>query len=183
MQIDGALTGKKLDISNRNMARVIAASLSPQAHNAVFDQRFWSVSATVTPAAANAEFFYFKNNHTRLSYALSRLNIRNASSETITLARVTGTATSTTDITPVNRVLGNGNLPTATVAGGTNIGGLTPGLTIEQWTGTVSPDFDLTSRPIIISPGTAVALSAAAGSIAVSYIVDFYTLLVEVPEF
>lgn len=183
MKIEGALTGRALDINNRNMARVIAASLSPQAHNVIFDQRFWSVSATVTPSGANVEFFYFKNNHTRHSYAISRLNLRNASSETITLAVVTGTAAGGTEITPVNRAIGSGRLPIANVQGATSITGLTPGLTIEQWTGTVSGDIDLTNRPILVRPGFAVALSALAGSIAVSYIVDFYTQVVEPEEF
>lgn len=183
MQIDGALTGKKLDVNSRNMARTLSASLVPQAHNAIFDSRTWTASDTKTAAGAADEIFYMRNDNTRHNIVLSRLQFNAASAETMTLARVTGTAASGTTLTPVNRTLGNGNAPSATVESGTDITGLTPGATLEIWEGTAGDVIDLTNRPIIVPPGEAVALSATTGSIAVFFAVDFYTQLVEPAEF
>lgn len=183
MQIEGALSGKKLDINNRNMARVIAAALSPQYHNALFDSRTWTASDTQTAAGAADEIFYMRNDNTRHNIVISRLQFNAASAETMTLARVTGTAASGTTLTPVNRTLGSGNAPNATIESGTDITGLTPGATLEIWEGTTGDPIDLTHRPIILPPGEAVALSATSGSIAVFFAVDFYTQLVEPAEF
>lgn len=183
MRIEGALTGKALDITNRNMARVLGVYLDPQAHNALFDHRTWTVGDTKTAAGATDEIFYMKNDHTRLSLVISRLTLAAASSETVTLAQVTGTAAGGTTLTPVNRTLTSGFVPTATIQSGTDITGLTPGTTLETFTGTTATYIDLTRRPIVLLPGAAVALSCTAGSIAVTFALDFYTQLVDPEEF
>lgn len=183
MRIEGALTGKALDITNRNMARVLGVYLDPQAHNALFDHRTWTVGDTKTAAGATDEIFYMKNDHTRLSLVISRLTLAAATSETVTLAQVTGTAAGGTTLTPVNRTLTSGFTPTATIQSGTDITGLTPGTTLETFTGTTATYIDLTRRPIVLLPGAAVALSCTAGSIAVTFALDFYVQLVEPEEF
>jgi hypothetical protein len=183
MRIEGALTGKALDINGRNMARVISVNLDPQVHNAFFDARTWTAGTTVTPTGAADEFFYMLNTHTRLSLVISRLTLAAASSETITLAGVTGTAAGGTTLTPVNRTLTSGNTPTATIQSGVDITGLTPGTTLETFTGTTATYIDLTRRPIILLPNAAVALSATTGAIAVTFALDFYVQLVEPAEF
>lgn len=182
MQIEGALTGRALDVTNRNMARTLSVALPPQHFVGIYDNRSWTVSDTQTAAGANDEIFYFLNTHTRISYIVTRLFISAASSETVTLAQVTGTAAGGTALAPVNRSLGEGRTPTATIQSGTDITGLTPGSTLETFTGTTVQHFDLTGRPLVIRPNTAIALSAAAGSIAVTFGLDFYAQVFDAPE-
>lgn len=176
-------SGQILDVNSRGMARVVAAALPPQTHNAFYDQRTWTVSDSKTAAGATDEIFYMRNDHTRLSLVLSRLSLAAANSETVTLAQVTGTAAGGTTLVPVNRTLGANNTPVATIQSGTDITGLTPGSTLETFTGTTVQHFDLTLRPLILLPGTAIALSATAGSIAVTFSIDFYVQLIEPAEF
>lgn len=182
-RLEGGISGKTMDVNSRNMGRVVAASLSPQAHNALVDTRTWTTSDTQTPTGAADEFFYLLNTSTRLSIVLTRLQFNAASTETITLARVTGTAAGGTTLTPVNRSLGSGRTPPATIESGADITGLTPGATLEVFEGTVGDPIDLTNRPIVVRPGEAVALSATTGAIAILFLVDFYTQLIEPAEF
>jgi hypothetical protein len=183
MIIEGAITGKALDVTSRNMARALSIVLSSQAHNAIIDRRTWTASATVTPTGAADEFFYMKNDNTRHDIIISRLQFNAASAETITLARVTGTAAGGTTLTPVNRTLGSGQVPSATIESGVDITGLTPGANLEIWEGTTGDPIDLTNRPIVLGPTEAVALSATTGAIAVIFLVDFYTQLADPVEF
>lgn len=182
MRLEGGLSNKSLDINSRNAARTISVVLSPQYYVALFDNRTWTASDTQTAAGAADEIFYMKNDNTRHNIVISRLQFNAASAETMTLARVTGTAASGTALTPINRTLGSGFVPNATIESGTDITGLTPGSTLEIWEGTTGDPIDLINRPIIIPPTEAVALSATTGSIAVFFAVDFYTQLVEPAE-
>lgn len=182
LQIEGGLSGKKLDINSRNMARVISAELSPQYHNAITDLRTWTISDTQTPTGAADEFLYIRNDNSRHSLVISRLQFNAASAETVLLAAATGTPAGGTALVPVNRTLGSSNSPIATIQSGVDITGLTLGAALEIWEGTAGDSIDLAKRPIVIPPNQAVALSAVTGAIAIQFLVDIYTQLVEPAE-
>lgn len=175
LQIEGA-DGNKLDVTSRNMARVLAIAISAMHDAAVSQERAWTVLDFITPTGAGDFFFYLKNTGSR-DLIITRLKVQAANTETVTLQRVTGTAAGGTTFTPANRKLGSGRQPDATVETAVDITGLTGAGDLEFVTTLdavyENEDNDLTSRPIVVPQNQAVALVATTGAIAIDFQIDF----------
>ena len=178
LRIEGGLSGKQLDVTDRNMARVLSTNLSSQADVALHLQRSWTIADTRTGSGAGVFVMYMLNTSTR-DVIISRISLDAATSETITLSRVTGTAAGGTAITATNRSLGSAFTQPVTLQGATSITGLTLAGNLEALEGTTQQNLELDKRPIIVSPNAAVAIAVTTGSIATKIYMDFYQQLVD----
>lgn len=177
--------GQKMAVTNRNMARALATKYSIQADATIDLQQAWTVEDTQTPTGAGDYFFYLLNGGPR-DLVITRINGFAASAETVTLQSVTGTAVGGADFLPANRTVGSNRQPLAGVVAqtGVNITGLTP---INDYERLHIPaggeqQKELIERPLLIRSGSAVALVATTGAIAIQYDVDFMAQVIEVVE-
>ena len=177
--------GNLLGVTNRNMARTQAMTLSHQADLTIFQARVLSVVDTQTPGAGQF-FFYFLNGSNR-SQVITRLEAFAATAETVLLQEVTGTATGGTEFPPKNRAAGNTRRPTqgVDIQTAANIGGLsTVGNPIERLNVPANgmDEKNLIDRPVVVEPGAAIALSGVTGAIAINFAVDFEAQVIEPAE-
>lgn len=132
-------------------------------------QKVWSLPFRgIDPVGAGDIFFYFKNNDT-IDYMFTDFRGSTTVAGYLDIIAVSGTPTFTagTDITPVNRYIGNSNSPTATIKTDTDTTGLTDeGILFSMDVTTVATLQHLkTSAGVIVPPGQSIALrwSAATG--------------------
>lgn len=159
---DGAGQGFNAKVNKENQLDVFAvAEASDRTINRV-DNKVWSLPFTgIDPAGASDYFFYIKNTGT-IDLAITDIRIESSVAGTVAVNYVTGTPsyTSDTDVTPVNRYLGNSNAPAATIKTDTDTTGLTNAGTLFYITcDTTDKVYHLkTSSNIFIPPGQQIAL-------------------------
>lgn len=179
IQIEGARTGRVLDITLRNMARALGVNLSPQHWTTQQDALAWTLENTQTPAGPADYFFYLRNSDSRRDLIITRIQCDAVSAETIEVQFVTGTpAGGTAAGAPLSRNAGIGNTFSGVVEGGADITGLTDSGTFEKLFVPAGgrDTVDLIERPIILPRAQAtnigVALLATTGGITITSFVD-----------
>jgi len=134
----------------------------------------YAIAVAKTPTGAGDYFFHLANGSSD-DLIIDRILLTDAGAETITLSYVTGTpGGSPTLLVPVNLYPGTTNLM-ATKSGvpyhDEDITGLTPVATLDAFVtgaGTLK-DVDYSDRlPVVVPPGTAVALMAGTGTTAIT---------------
>lgn len=107
--------GKAAHITN-NKLEVLGVSCSMEAHTAAIEEEAYTIMIAADPSATDADFFYLKNTSTRL---LRITKIRSVFPPTVgsliyVKTCVTGTPTSGSTVTPVNKACGSGNIAACT---------------------------------------------------------------------
>lgn len=123
-------------------------------------QTYWSVPFKgINPTSTNDYFFYFKNTGTA-TYAVPDIRIQSDTTGAIEVHWVSGTASSLSDITPVNRNLGAAPVISGTIGTAVDITGLSNLgiLAIIDLKVTVTQYHLSLSSKIIVPPGQAFAL-------------------------
>lgn len=177
-QIEGGKTGRIADVTLHNHLRTLATAVSPQ-WEATLLARAWTTTATQTASGAADNIYYMRNTGTR-DLVVTRISLLGGSAETISVNLVTGTPASGTTLAPINRYATSSRQPRATIESGNDITGLTSSGTIETLAApTTVATYEFFDRPLVLAPGGALALNAVAGSIAVTFHVDFYEQVVD----
>ncbi len=129
-------------------------------HANLHGRTYWSMSfEAISPTGADDYFFYFKNTGTA-TYCVPDIRIETDSACVVEVHWVTGTASATSAVTPVNRYLGASPVITGTIGTAVNITGLSNAGNLA-WIDlpVVNTQYDLNlASTIIIPPGQAFAL-------------------------
>lgn len=156
----GSSRGARVNIENRldveSVVRPIEQHINEKYHK-IFSLPFDAID----PVGADDYFVYFKNTGTKDLHFVT-LRIRSTVIGTVEIHSVTGTAVfaADTDITPVNRSVGNTSSISATIKTDTNTTGLTnAGILAHVRLAVANTDYnsDVESH-IIVPPGQAIAL-------------------------
>lgn len=121
----GSNRGVKVDVENR--LSVFAVSEATDRHINRIEHHVWSLPfEAIDPVGADDYFFYIKNTGSK-DLSITDIRIESSVIGTVECHHVTGTPTFTagTDVTGVNRYLGNTNAPDATIKTDTDTTGLT----------------------------------------------------------
>jgi archaellum component FlaG (FlaF/FlaG flagellin family) len=166
---DGAGTGKTARVNTENRLDVESISRSIDQHINELYQKYFSLPFdAVDPTGADDYFFYLKNTGTK-NLHITDLRIYSTVVGTVEVQSVSGTASSGTTVTPVNRTIGNSNSLDATIETGVDITGLTnEGVLFYHRLDTADEEKHLKmSAHIILPPGQAIALlwDAATGAL------------------
>jgi len=173
---DATGTGKSLKVTDENRAATDSVSRSITQHiNEIYEKHFSITFDAIDPTGADDYFLYFKNTGTK-NIHLTKFRLRSTVVGSVELHRVTGTASSGTTLTPVNRFLGSTNAVTSTIETDPNFTGLSEaGVLIRLRLDTVDKDYTVDAPShIIIPPGQAIAGLWDAATGALSGTVDFY---------
>jgi hypothetical protein len=173
---DGAGTGNVARINEENRLDVESVSRSIDQHINELYQKYFSLPFdAIDPTGADDYFFYMKNTGTK-NLHITDFRLRSTVAGTVEIRAVSGTASSGTTVTPVNRTIGSTNTITATVETGADITGLTnDGVLFYHRLDTADEEEHLKiSAHIIIPPGQAVALLWDAATGALSGTVSVY---------
>ena len=121
----GRGTPHPLGVDSNGHALTNTIAKSEDFHQNLEHQESWSVSfQAIDPTAADDYFFYFKNLGTKI-YAISSVRIKSTVAGVVEIHRVSGTATSTNAIIPVNRFLGSPPIIVGTIGTNVDITGIT----------------------------------------------------------
>jgi hypothetical protein len=157
---DGSGTGNTLRINKENRADVEAVSRPIGQHiNELYEKQWTLFFEAIDPTGADDYFFYMKNTGTK-NIHVTKSRFTSSVAGTVEFHHVTGTASSTNAIVPVNRNLGSSVAPVATIGTNVDITGLTnAGTLLHLRLDTVDKDFiDEHPNHIILPPGQALAL-------------------------
>lgn len=150
----------KLRVNSEGQATVQATVESEDRHININHEKVWSLPYEgIDPAAADDYFLYIKNTGSS-NIALTDFRVESTVIGTVEVHSVTGTASSGSTLTPVNRQIGSSVSPTATIETATDITGLTSA-GVLFWLNCDTADKTLketTSSNVVIPPGQAVAL-------------------------
>jgi hypothetical protein len=173
---DGNGTGKTVAVNTENRLDVESVSRSIDQHiNELYEKYFSLPFDAIDPTGADDYFFYLKNTGTK-NLHITDFRIRSTVAGTVEIRAVSGTASSGTTVTPVNRTIGSTNTLSATIETGVDITGLTDeGVLFYHRLDTAGEAEHLKiSAHIIIPPGQAIALLWDTGTGALSGIVSIY---------
>lgn len=173
---DGAGTGKTAKVNEENRLDVEAISRSIEQHiNEVYEKYFSIPFDAIDPTGADDYFLYIKNTGTK-NLHVTDSRIRSTVAGTVEIHAVSGTASSGTTVTPVNRTVGSSQSLVATVESDPDFTGLSnEGVVFYQRLDTVDTDEHLrTSGHIIIPPGQAIAYLWDTSTGALSGVVSVY---------
>jgi hypothetical protein len=173
---DGAGTGKTARVNTENRLDVESVSRPIEQHINELYQKYFSLPYdAIDPTGADDYFMYIKNTGTKNLHVTDH-RVRSTVAGVVEIHAVTGTASSGTTVTPVNRYVGSSETLGATVETGVDITGLTSAGTIFlQRLDTVAKDYHLrTSGHIIIPPGQAIALLWDTASGIISGVMSIY---------
>ena len=157
---DGAGTGKSLKINAENRADVDAVSRSITQHvNEVYQKHFSISFEAIDPTGADDYFFYYKNTGTK-NIHVTKTRFKTTVVGAVEIHHVTGTASTVTDVAPVNRYVGSAEAVPASTGTSVNFTGLTvAGVLNRLQLSTANVDFvDDSPSHIIVPPGQAIAL-------------------------
>jgi archaellum component FlaG (FlaF/FlaG flagellin family) len=157
---DGSGTGNSLRINEENRADVESVNRSIDQHiNELYEKVFSLPFDAIDPTGADDYFLYIKNTGTK-NLHVEALELRSTVAGTVEIHQVSGTASSGTTLTPVNRTLGSSASITATIETGADITGLSSEGILEYIRcAAVNTSYrsEITSH-IIMPPGQAMAL-------------------------
>lgn len=157
---DGSGTGRQLRITAENRAAIDSVSRPISQHiNEIYEKHFSISFEAVDPTGADDYFFYLKNTGTS-NLHITKTRIKSTVTGTVEYHVVTGTASSGTAVTPLNRTIGSTTSLIITSEVDPDFTGLTnQGVLLRNTLSTVDRDFiDTHPAHIIIPPGQAVAL-------------------------
>jgi hypothetical protein len=169
IEIVGGSTGMRVDVTQRNQLEVFAQSVAPAWMPTVIDGVCWTLPFdAIDPTGADDYFLYVRNlPSSAIDIVVGRYTVFSTVAGTVEIQRVTGTAAGGTDVTPVNRRVGNSNVPNITYQTGVDITGLSDSGVLEFCVidATASETRDVTAEPIVLPPGQAIAFlwTAATG--------------------
>ena len=126
---DGKGTGQTAQVKDYKL-RTYSVTEDEQQHVNEDDGKMYSILIDATTADVNDQFFYLKNTSEDDLHITSIKGFVSADTEIKILIGVTGTATSPSTITPVNRNAGSGKLMDATVQEGADLQ-MTNGNTVD----------------------------------------------------
>lgn len=155
---DGAY---KLRINSEGQAEVNSVIETEDRHININHEKVWSLPYEgVDPTAADDYFFYIKNTGAT-NIALTDFRVESTVVGAVEAHSVTGTASSGTTVTPVNRHIGSSVSPSARIETSVDFTGLTSsGVLFWLNCDTANKTHHTsTSSNIVIPPGQAVALS------------------------
>jgi hypothetical protein len=157
---DGSGAGYTAKVNTENRLDVESIVRPIDQHiNELYQKTFSLPFDAIDPTGADDYFLYLKNTGTK-DLHVEAIAVRSTVAGTVEVHHVSGTASSGTTVTPVNRTLGNSNSLDATIETGVNITGLTNEGTLEYIRCAVT-DTNYSSEissHIIIPPGQAMAL-------------------------
>jgi hypothetical protein len=161
VQITDGRTGKVAEVSSENRLKTSGITEPIDLHMNEFHQRMFSVTFdAIDPVGADDYFFYTKNTGTKNLHIID-ITMLSTVAGSYEIHAVSGTPTFTagTDLTPVNRNIGNSNTLNATIKSDTNTTGLTnDGILFYERLDTANKqDRFVPDSHIIIPPGQAVA--------------------------
>lgn len=189
LQVIGAITRKAADVTHKLALRTLAQAVSPQFDATYRHNMAWTLAATVTPTGAGSYFFYIINNDDLRDMMITRVTADIATTDTIEIRHVTGTAGGTlTNLTPLCRTLASAPPFNATAQTSTGVTGLTNVGVLERMKliTTQSNQVATQDRPILLPRGranNAVAFAAITGAIAINFQVDVMIQTVDPLEF
>lgn len=161
--LDGTGSGNRAKINVDNQLSVVAATIPYQHHVAHAHGQAFRVVVQQTPASANKAFFYLQNT-SATNLVIWKANLRCAAVDAFEIWSVTGTAVGTS-LTPVNAVVGSGQVATATCVVGNDITGLTKDtLLCRVWVEAGKTMVDEFDAGITIEQHLAIAIYAATGT-------------------
>lgn len=173
---DGAGTGRTLRINEENRADVESVSRSITQHINELYEKHWTLTfQAIDPTGADDYFFYMKNTGTK-NIHVTKTRFISTVAGSVELHHVSGTASATNAISPVNRNLGSSIAPDAIIGTNVDITGLTnEGTMLLLRADTANKDVvDEHPSHIIIPPGQAMALLWDTSTGALSGTVDIY---------
>lgn len=155
--IKGGSNGNVADVDEKKRLQVLAVSEHEDRRRNT-EGKYWSAYFTNTPAGANDDFFYLKNNGTK-DLCITDVRISSTVPTQLFYKHVTGTAVDGTPIVLVNRNLGTSTVPDATVEQGVDITGLSDvGVIFFEEAAIADTMYSLkTTSNIIIPQGQAIA--------------------------
>lgn len=156
----GSGYGAKVDAENR--LRVSAVSEIAELHNNINDKKYFALSFDgIDPVGADDYFVYIKNTGSK-DLHITDFRISSTVAGAVEIHEVTGTPSFTagTDITPLNRTVGNAGTLTGTFKTDTDTTGLTSGGVFHYMKiPVVNTDYQLRySGHLILPQGQAIAL-------------------------
>ena len=183
------LKGDLVDVTRRNMARVLGVQSGLTSFAAYRDARSWTIEFTQTPTAADY-FFYLRNSSSTRDLIINRIEIDGTVAEIIQFQFVSGTPGGTlTDVAPVNRSVGSNNSFQGVSQSSASITGLTKLVTHEKFfvpAGGDSAVREMEDRIIVLPKGQSaalgVALFAPTGGNALNVLVQLATQTAEVED-
>lgn len=166
-------SGRPVDVNEAYQMLVEAMSMSVAWKRVLEDAEVWSLPISATPTGADDHFFFLKNDYEDRSVMVVSIELlRAATSEDVEILPATGSATSPTAITPVNRQVGAARTPQVTAQQGADLQ-LTVTATEILDTLTVTttraafPNVNY-DTPLCLAPGAGLVLNAVTGTSALT---------------
>lgn len=151
---------RETEITTENRAQTDTVSRTIDQHiNEVYEKHFSLTFEAIDPTGADDYFFYLKNTGTK-NIHITKARYKSTVTGAVELHYVTGTASSTTAVTPVNRYIGSSKTITATAGTAADITGLTNGGVLSRYAlSSTDTDFVINyPAHVILPPGQAIAL-------------------------
>jgi hypothetical protein len=163
---DGKGSGQSAEVKG-NKLRTYSVSEEEQHHINEDHGECYSILIDATTAAVNDQFFHIKNTGTEEIHITSMKGFVSADTEIKVLIGVTGTATASTDIVPVNRNAGSAKTLVATVEEGADLQ-MTGGSVVDLFrldSASVNPDQITWGSTLILPKNGTLALESSAAAI------------------
>lgn len=130
---DGSGRGYTAEVTDENRLLVGAVSVTKEHHTNFSHQDSYNILFNITPTGAGDYFLYVKNTSI-FPIVCEGFSVRCVSDEVIRIKLdVLGTPSGGSDVVPANLTAGAGNQAIGTFQEGSNITGLTGGITVAQY--------------------------------------------------
>jgi len=169
---DGTGTGRKAKVTLENQLETLAIMMPLIRHINIVHAKVWTIPLDAL-APSGATWFALVMNGGCSTYTFNRIVLTSSVAGLFRIAKVTGTPSGGTAISPVNLNLGSSNLPDLlTIQSGTSITGLTEAGHIAPCYCPAGQPVNIETQPgIILPPGlTGLALKAPAAATVYGFI-------------